>query len=88
MDQYASLLCKEGRALLVDCRSLEEEHVPLDLENAGLTLLVCDTRVERELGDTGFNDRQETTAQAAETLGLEALRDASEEDLKSFPATG
>lgn len=84
MDQYASLLCKEGHALLVDCRSLEEEHVPLDLENAGLTLLVCDTRVERELGNTGFNDRQETTARAAETLGLEALRDASEEDLEKL----
>ena len=82
MDQYASLLCKEGHALLVDCRSLEEEHVPLDLENAGLSLLVCDTRVERELGDTGFNDRQETTARAAKTLGLQALRDASKEDLE------
>lgn len=82
MDQYASLLCKEGNALLVDCRSLEEEHVPLDLESAGLALLVCDTRVERELGDTGYNDRQETTARAARELGLEALRDASEDDLE------
>ena len=84
MDQYASLLCEVGHALLVDCRSLEEEHVPLDLEDAGLTLLVCDTRVERELGDTGFNDRQETTARAAKTLGLEALRDASEADLENL----
>jgi galactokinase len=82
MDQYASLLCEEGHALLVDCRSLEEENIPLDLEGAGLALLVCDTRVERELGDTGFNDRQETTARAAKTLGLEALRDASEKDLE------
>src|ERR671916_1984290 len=32
MDQYASLLCEEGAALLVDCRSLEAENVPLDLE--------------------------------------------------------
>ena len=84
MDQYASLLCKEGNALLVDCRSLEEEHVPLDLQGAGLALVVCDTRVERELGDTGFNDRQETTARAARELGLEALRDASEEDLEKL----
>ena len=84
MDQYASLLCTEGHALLVDCRTLEEEHVPLDLESAGLALLVCDTRVERELGDTGFNDRQETTARAAKKLGLRALRDASEMDLKKL----
>lgn len=84
MDQYASLLCKEGLALLVDCRSLEEEAVSLDLESAGLALLVCDTRVGRELGDTGFNDRQETCARAAEKLGLEALRDASEKDLEKL----
>src|SRR5215218_9681388 len=46
MDQYASLLCEEGAALLVDCRSLEAENVPLDLKGADLALLVCDTRVE------------------------------------------
>ena len=84
MDQYASLLCKEGHALLVDCRSLEEEHVPLDLEDHGLTLLVCDTRVERELGDTGYNDRRQACNRAAEALGIKALRDASEEDLEKL----
>ncbi len=84
MDQYASLLCEVGHALLVDCRSLEAESIPLDLEGAGLVLLVCDTRVERGLGDTGFNDRQQTTARVAKTLGLEALRDASEADLEKL----
>jgi galactokinase len=58
MDQYASLLCEKGAALLIDCRSLEAESVPLDLEGADLTLLVCDTRVERGLADTGYNDRR------------------------------
>src|SRR5687767_4803463 len=46
MDQYASLLCEAGSALLVDCRSLAAQSVPLDLEAAGLALVVCDTRVE------------------------------------------
>jgi galactokinase len=81
MDQYASLLCEEGSALLVDCRSLEAESVPLDLAGAGLTLLVCDTRVERGLADTGYNDRRAACERAARTLGVEQLRDASEEDL-------
>lgn len=84
MDQYASLLCKEGHALLVDCRSLEEDHVPLDLERAGLTLLVCDTRVERGLAGTAYNDRRRTCARAVEILGLAALRDASEGDLEGL----
>ena len=82
MDQYASLLCGEGAALLVDCRSLEAESVPLDLEKAGLSLLVCDTRVERGLAETGYNDRRETCEKAARTLGVEELRDAKSEDLE------
>ncbi len=81
MDQYASLLCKKGAALLIDCRSLEAENAPLDLEAAGLALLVCDTRVERGLADTGYNDRRVTCERAARMLGVEQLRDAREEDL-------
>jgi galactokinase len=81
MDQYASLLCEAGAALLVDCRSLEAESVSLDLEGAGLALLVCDTRVERGLADTGYNDRRAACERAAEILGVEQLRDAGVEDL-------
>jgi len=82
MDQYASLLCEAGAALLVDCRSLEAQSVPLDLEAGGLSLVVCDTRVERGLADTGYNDRRATCERAAARLGVEALRDATEGELK------
>jgi galactokinase len=81
MDQYASLLCEAGAALLVDCRSLDAESVPLDLEAAGLALVVCDTRVERGLADTGYNDRRATCERAASMLGVKELRDATEGDL-------
>ena len=81
MDQYASLLCEGGSALFVDCRSLEAEGVPLDVRGAGLSLVVCDTRVERGLGETGYNDRRRECAAAAATLGVEYLRDAAEGDL-------
>ncbi len=81
MDQYASLLCEAGAALLVDCRSLDAQSVPLDLEAAGLALIVCDTRVERGLADTGYNDRRATCERAAQMLGVEELRDATEGDL-------
>jgi galactokinase len=82
MDQYASLLCEAGAALLVDCRSLEAKSVPLDLPAADLALVVCDTRVERGLADTGYNDRRSTCESAASTLGIEHLRDATETDLQ------
>jgi galactokinase len=81
LDQYASLLCEAGAALFVDCRSLEAQSVPLDLAAAGLALVVCDTRVERGLADTGYNDRRATCERAARTLGSEELRDATEGDL-------
>ena len=81
MDQYASLLCEAGSALLVDCRSLEAESVPVNLEEANLALLVCDTRVERGLADTGYNDRRAICERAAAPLGVEHLRDAGLETI-------
>jgi galactokinase len=81
MDQYASLLCQAGTALLIDCRSLEAESVPVDLVGADLTLLVCDTRVPRELGATGYNARRQACERAARTLGVRDLRDAHLQDL-------
>jgi galactokinase len=84
MDQYASLLCEAGTALLIDCRSLEAEPVPVDLVGADLTLLVCDTRVSRELGATGYNARRQACERAAYTLGVRELRDAHLPDLEKL----
>jgi galactokinase len=68
-------------ALLIDCRSLEAEQVPLDLARAGLTLLVCDTQVPRKLAATGYNARRQACERAARTLGVKELRDAQIADL-------
>jgi galactokinase len=82
MDQYASLLCQQGSALLIDCRSLASEQVPLDLDAEGLSLVVCDTLVKRQLTATrDYNERRATCARAAERLGVAQLRDATSEDL-------
>lgn len=81
MDQYAALLCQTGSALLIDCRALASEPVPLDLDVAGLALFVCDTRVRRRLASTGYNERRATCARAAERLGVAQLRDAAPGDL-------
>lgn len=81
MDQYASLLCQKGMALLIDCASLEAESVPFDLPGANLALLVCNTRVSRGLGATGYNARRAACERAASILGVKLLRDARLEDL-------
>jgi galactokinase len=81
MDQYAALLCQPGSALLIDCRSLASEPVPLDLDAAGLALFVCDTLVRRRLASTGYNTRRDICARAARRLGIAQLRDATLDDL-------
>ena len=81
MDQAASLLCREGAALLLDCRTLETEHVSLGLEDHELVTLVVDTRVRHDLADGGYADRRAACVAAAEALGVDALRDATPEML-------
>ncbi len=74
MDQYASALGKAGHALLIDCRSLEAEPVPLP---PGIAIVVIDSKVERRLADTPYNRRREECAEAARRLGVDSLRDAT-----------
>ncbi|GAA4606771.1 galactokinase [Actinoallomurus liliacearum] len=76
MDQSASLLCAEGHALLLDCRSGLSAQVPLDL--TGLSLLVIDTRAEHELVDGGYAARRAACEKAAQVLGVAALRDVED----------
>ncbi|HEX5189850.1 MAG TPA: galactokinase family protein, partial [Streptosporangiaceae bacterium] len=78
MDQLAVLLCQQGSALLLDCRSVSGVAVPLDVAAAGLTLLVIDTRVQHELSDGGYGARRLACEQAASELGVAALRDVTD----------
>ena len=82
MDQSAALLCREGHALLLDCRSGETEHVPFDLAAAGLALLVTDTRAEHALNDGQYAARRDACDRAAAELGVISLRDVDPEGLE------
>jgi galactokinase len=81
MDQMASMLCTRANALFLDCRSLDVEQVPLDPAAAGLVVLGIDSRAPHQLSDGAYADRRRACEQAARTLGLRALRDATECDL-------
>src|SRR5215469_12502044 len=78
MDQSASLLCRAGHALLLDCRSGETSDVPFDLPAAGLVLLVIDTRVRHALADGRYAARRRACEQAARALGVGSLRDVTD----------
>ena len=75
MDQSAALLCRAGHALLLDTRSQQVDHVPLELDSDGLTLLVVDTRTRHALADGAYAERRETCHRSAAELGLPSLRD-------------
>jgi galactokinase len=77
MDQSVSLMAKAGNALLLDCRDLSTEQIPLDLASAGLELLIIDTRAHHALVDGGYAERRASCESAAAKLGIKALRDCS-----------
>jgi galactokinase len=79
MDQSASLRGQRGRALLLDCRSLERAQVPFDPAAAGVGLLLIDTRVRHELTGGQYGRRRAECEQAARLLGVPSLRYLTEQ---------
>jgi galactokinase len=78
MDQSASLLCRAGHALLLDCRSLEASQVPFDPAAAGASLLLINTRARHELTDGEYGRRRAECEEAARRLGIPSLRDLTD----------
>jgi galactokinase len=74
MDQLISAAGKEGHALLLDCKTLAFEYVPIP---AGVTLVVLDTMTRRELTKSEYNARHEEVIQASRLLGVQFLREAT-----------
>ena len=79
MDQLASTGSRAGTALLLDCRELTTDHVPLP---EGLGVLVVDSAVSRDLSSSAYNERRAQCEQAAADLGVRSLRDATLEGLE------
>lgn len=66
MDQFASANCRDGHAMLLDCRSLEPRHAPVPQQ---WRIVVCDTGVHHELAGGEYARRQEECR-----AGLAAIR--------------
>lgn len=79
MDPMVLMLSSQGHALLLDCRSLDYEHVPLSAAISGTDteILIVDTRTERTLAAGEYADRRRACREAAAALGVASLRDVS-----------
>jgi galactokinase len=83
MDQFVSCLGKAGHALLLDCRSLGFELIPIPDR---VRMVVCNTMVKHEHASGEYNRRREECEEGVRMLGkwypgIRALRDVSSEQL-------
>ena len=78
MDQMASSLGDEHRALFLDTRHMRYERVPLP---AGLEVAVIDSGISHHLAAGEYRLRREECERAAEILGFPQLRDLDNHDL-------
>ena len=81
MDQFISALAQAGHALLIDCRDLAYQYVPMP---QGATIVVCDTTKRRGLVTSEYNTRRAECEEAARRMGVQLLRDVSPADLARF----
>jgi galactokinase len=79
MDPFTALKARGGNAILLDCRSMRDEQVPLP--DGRYAWLLADSRVRHELASSAYNERRRECEAAAAALGLHSLRDATDADL-------
>jgi galactokinase len=82
MDQMISASGKADHALLIDCRSLETQLVPLP---PGTVIVVLDTATRHQHTGSGYNERRAQCEAAARFFNVRALRDVT---LEQFEAKG
>ena len=80
MDQFASIFGEPGRALLLDCRSLD--HRPIRLVGQDLALVACHSGSPRRLETSAYNERRAQCDAAVAAIsalepGVTALRDVT-----------
>ncbi len=76
LDQAASCLGQPGKAVLLDCRSLEYRYLPF--EYPGISVVVIDTSVRRELASSAYNERRKQCEDATRQIRECILHDEPE----------
>ncbi|MBL4746723.1 MAG: galactokinase [Flavobacteriaceae bacterium] len=87
MDQYASVMSKEGHVILLDCQSLEATYVPMEI--APYKLVLLNTNVSHNLASGAYNIRRQQCEEGVAVIQhkyteVQSLRDVSMEMLSEF----
>ena len=86
MDQFVALFGEERRALMLDCRSLEYQLLPVP---ETVRLVVCNTMVKHALASSAYNERRAQCEAGVRHFAkslphVKALRDVTLDDLEQF----
>ena len=84
MDPFVSCCAQAGRALMLDCRSLEYRLLPLP---PGVSLITCNTMVKHRHASGEYNSRRAQCEEGVRLLSrslpnIRALRDVTAEELE------
>lgn len=84
MDQFASLFGRENHVIRLDCRSMEYEYVPLQLNDYELVLV--DSGVKHALASSAYNQRRQECEEGVRIISqryalVRSLRDATTDQI-------
>lgn len=87
MDQFASVFGKKDHAILLDCKSMKHQYIPLKLK--GYTLVLLNTNVKHALTNSAYNRRRQQCEQGvawvqAAVDGIYSLRDVTVKMLDKY----
>ena len=87
MDQFVVAFGRAGCALLIDCRALSGETIPLNLGDC--EIIVCNSGVKHSLAGSEYNTRRAECEKGVELLreflpNIKALRDVGIDDFERY----
>jgi galactokinase len=69
MDQYANMMGKESKVLLLDCMNVTHQEIPLHIE--GYEIVLINTKVHHSLAGSEYNQRRKECEKGLEILKKE-----------------
>jgi len=87
MDQYASVMSKDDHVILLDCRSVNHEYIPIEIKP--FKVLLLNTNVSHSLVSSEYNKRREECEKGVNIIKkkyhqVNSLRDVDEKILSEF----
>ncbi|XP_025154067.1 galactokinase isoform X2 [Harpegnathos saltator] len=83
MDQFISVMGKEGCALLLDCRDLAIKQIPM-LHMDDYVFLITNSNAPHKLSSSAYCERRDCCYEAARMLNKKSLRDADMNDIRAL----